>query len=847
MAKTRHTRSIKVRLLTLWLGMTVIAVLVIAIIAINSAQSVGRQAQQVSSQAISAQAEEYLKQYTLSSARENDLVLSQVTRDIQKVAALAVTIYDNPGQYDSQTFWPVDQHMSLGDKGQYLNSKADITSVFVPNTQPVDEETLRDIRLSAYLEPVLKATFENSPIAEAIYFATPRDVVRYYPNIELGKVVPPDFKATGRVWFTGSGPVRDPTRSAWWTPAYADATGLGVVTTAAIPIYTKNNEFVGVVGFDITLTGMKKAVEATQILRYGYSFLIDGDGKAVALPEQGYNDILGRPPAQGEGGGAMLSDTKSPFRPVILEMLKGQIGIQTIEAGGKKYTVAYAPLPSNNWSLGSVVSSEDVLMPVARLQAEMDKNTRSLLLNRAAPVMAVVLVLMMILVTVLTSRMLAPIQKLTGAVERVGAGEWDVKIPQGKRLDEIGILAQTFQTMTLQLRSLVGNLEQGVAERTRRLERRSLQLQTAAEVARDITTIQDLDDLLNKAVNLIRGRFGFYHAGLFLIDDLGEYACLRAATGEAGRQLIERGHKLKVGEIGLVGYVTGTGQPRIALDVGADAVHFKNPWLPDTRSEMALPLKVNERDCGATLDRGETLVIGALDVQSTVGSAFDQEDIAILQILADQLAVAIQNIRLVEKLETALRETDTLYQHQVQQNWSIQGGIKPTGYEYDRLRVKAGEFNLPREMMTLDLQNGHAVIMEANNGSGETRHSSTLAAPLVLRGQVIGIIGLEKEDPGYTWTDDEMAIVEAAATQATLSLENARLLEKSQRDAANEQLIGDISSRMRETLDIDSVLQTATQEIYKALSLHEVTIKLAEPTGTGNGNGHGNGNGNGHG
>ena len=139
----------------------------------------------------------------------------------------------------------------------------------------------------------------------------------------------------------------------------------------------------------------------------------------------------------------MLSDTKGPFRPVILEMLKGQTGTKTIEAGGKKYTVAYAPLPSNQWSLGSVVSSEDVLMPIARLQAEMEQNTRSLLLNRALPIMAVVLMLMMILVTILTSRMLAPIQKLTGAVERVGAGEWDVKIPQ-ESTDEIGMLAGTF-------------------------------------------------------------------------------------------------------------------------------------------------------------------------------------------------------------------------------------------------------------------------------------------------------------------------------------------------------------------------------------------------------------------
>jgi GAF domain-containing protein/HAMP domain-containing protein len=829
MVKTRHSRSIKTRLLSLSLGMTIFAVAVIAIIAVTSTQNVGRQAQQISSQAISAQAEEYLKQYTLSSARENDLALSQVARDIQKIAALAAAIYDNPLQYDSQTFWPVDQHMFQGDQGQYLNSKADITTVFVPNTQSMDDETQRDLRLSAYLEPALKATFENNPMAEAIYFATPRDVVRYFPNIELGKVVPPDFKASGRVWFTGSTPSRDPTRSAWWTPAYADATGLGVVTTAAIPIFTSDNRFVGVIGFDITLTGMKKAVEATQILRTGYSFLMDADGKAIALPDQGYDDILGRPPAPNENG-VILSDLQGAFRPVILEMLKGSTGTQTVETNGKKYTVAYAPLPSNNWSLGSVVSSEDVLKPVASLQSQIDQNTRLLLINRAVPVMVVVLVLIVILLAVYTTRMLAPIQTLAGAVEKVGAGEWDVIFPQ-ESTDEIGMLAKTFQSMTLQLRSLVGNLEQRVAERTRRLERRSMQLQTTAEVARDITTIQDLDDLLNKAVNLIRGRFGFYHAGLFLIDDLGEYAHLRAATGEAGRQLLARGHKLKVGEVGLVGYVTGTGRPRIALDVGSDAVHFKNPLLPDTRSEMALPLIVKEQ------------VIGALDVQSSVGSAFDQEDIDILQILADQLAVAINNIRLVEKLETALKETDTLYQSQVKQSWSILGGVKATGYEYDRLRVKAAEFNLPPEVLA-DLQNGHAIVLKTHPTNGGKGHSSTLATPLVLRGQVIGIIGLEKDDPNYVWTVDEIAIVEAAAYQASLTLENARLLEKSQRRAANEQLIGDISSRMRQSLDIDTVLQTATQEFYKALGLHEVTIKLTNAEGNGKGHGNGNGHGN---
>ena len=182
-------------------------------------------------------------------------------------------------------------------------------------------------------------------------------------------------------------------------------------------------------------------------------------------------------------------------------------------------------------------------------------------------------------------------------------------------------------------------LEQRVQERTNDLERRSVQLRVAAEIARDATSARELNDLLNSAVNLVRDRFGFYHAGIFLLDKRREYAILKAATGEAGRQMIERKHKLKVGETGIVGYATGTGQPRIALDVGADAVHFKNPLLPETRSEMALPFKVNDQ------------VIGALDVQSTQEAAFDEEDVAILQTMADQLAVAITRLERAAELE----------------------------------------------------------------------------------------------------------------------------------------------------------------------------------------------------
>jgi PAS domain S-box-containing protein len=187
-------------------------------------------------------------------------------------------------------------------------------------------------------------------------------------------------------------------------------------------------------------------------------------------------------------------------------------------------------------------------------------------------------------------------------------------------------------------------LEQRVTERTAELEHRTLQLQTAAEVARDAAIAHDLDGLLERAANLICERFGFYHTGIFLVDLQGEHAVLKAGTGEPGREMIEHGHKLRVAEEGIVGHVVGSGEPRIALDVGADAVHFKNPYLPDTRSEMALPLKVGER------------IIGALDVQSTEKAAFGEQDVATLQLMTDQLAIAIERTRLFEQTQAALEE-----------------------------------------------------------------------------------------------------------------------------------------------------------------------------------------------
>jgi nitrate/nitrite-specific signal transduction histidine kinase len=270
---------------------------------------------------------------------------------------------------------------------------------------------------------------------------------------------------------------------------------------------------------------------------------------------------------------------------------------------------------------------------------------------------ALIAVLAAVAVSLLLTRSIsAPLANLAETATLIAAGDLR-RSAEVKREDEIGTLGLAFNSMTGQLRDLIVGLEQRVTERTRDLERRAVQLQAAAEVGHAAASIRDLDELLPRVTHLISDRFGFYHAGVFLLDDAGEYAVLRAANSDGGRRMLDRGHRLRVGAQGIVGYVTGAGEPRIALDVGEDSIHFRNPDLPGTRSEMALPLIVGGR------------VLGALDVQSTEEAAFTQEDTEVLQVLADQVAVALENARLFADAQEALEATRRAFGEMSRRAW----------------------------------------------------------------------------------------------------------------------------------------------------------------------------------
>jgi GAF domain-containing protein len=425
---------------------------------------------------------------------------------------------------------------------------------------------------------------------------------------------------------------------------------------------------------------------------------------------------------------------------------------------------------------------------------------------------ALISVLLAVGVSLLVARGIAnPLSKLTETATRIAAGdlEYAAKV---EREDEIGRLAQAFNSMTNRLRELIGSLEQRVADRTREIERRSAYLEASAEVGRVATSILEADRLIHDLVELIRERFALYYVGLFLVDEKGQWAVLRAGTGEAGQAMLARGHRVKVGE-GMIGWSVANAQARIASEAEMDAVRLATPELPDTRSEAALPLR----------SRGQ--VVGALTVQSDQPGTFDPDTIVTLQTMADQAAVALDNARLFAESQAALETTRRAYSELSREAW---GRLLRTrvslGVRSDESGVTETE-DVWRPEMELALQEGKTV--QGDGGPEDSRRP--LAVPIKVRDNVVGVLDTYKPAEAGEWTEEEVALLEALADQLGQALESARLYQDTQRRAAAEQMTGEVTSRMRETLDMDTVLQSAAREIREALGLHDVMIQLVPP------------------
>jgi GAF domain-containing protein/HAMP domain-containing protein len=415
----------------------------------------------------------------------------------------------------------------------------------------------------------------------------------------------------------------------------------------------------------------------------------------------------------------------------------------------------------------------------------------------------IILVLGTLVIIAMTTALIArsltnPITALAKVADSISQGNFNARA-KVSTTDEIGVLASAFNSMTERLSENLAHLEERVAERTEELQssnetnaRRASQFESIARVGRAISSTQTISELLPQITTAISEQFGFYHVGIFLLDSHREYAILVAANSEAGKKMLDRNHRLLVGGAGIVGFVTKTGQPRVALDVGLDAAFFNNPDLPDTHSEIALPLRIS------------TEIIGALDVQSQETNAFSKEDVSILSILADQVSIAIQNARSNLQGREALAQADAASLQLSGKQWKRFFTEQPSeGFVFDGINAK--------DIKTSDQQ-----------------FPDSLAIPLTVRGTRIGTLKLSASDPARKWTEDEIVMAQATAERTALAVESARLLQEAQKRAAKEQTIGDISAKIGGLVNIDNILQTAIQELGNNMPNIEIAIQFKQ-------------------
>ncbi|MCS7072100.1 MAG: GAF domain-containing protein, partial [Anaerolinea sp.] len=364
---------------------------------------------------------------------------------------------------------------------------------------------------------------------------------------------------------------------------------------------------------------------------------------------------------------------------------------------------------------------------------------------------------------------------------------------------EVGRLFAAFQMLSQRVNELNREIITQVGRYSRNLD-------IASRIGRETATLYDTDVLLNRAINLICDEFGFYHAQVFLIDEIGKNAVLVYSRGEIGQQLLARKHKLGVGSDSVIGRVTASGRPVIINDTQAtspDQPHYFNPLLPETRAELALPLQVGDR------------IIGALDIQSTEPNVFQQEDLSIFQLLADQIAIALENARLIVETGRRYQQIDELNRQLTRIAWEETPARSHLAsvYRYDLMNVER-----------LTEADGEPPIDELIS-------NTELRVPIKVRGEVIGVLDVETDGQAQ-FSESDRAIVRAVAERVAIAIESARLFEETQINLAETSTLYQLSRYLSEASTLEDILNAIIVSVMPDATSGQIAVFDDYPAGS---------------
>jgi GAF domain-containing protein/HAMP domain-containing protein len=594
------------------------------------------------------------------------------------------------------------------------------------------------------------------------------------------------------------------------SPAYIDDTTFEPLIVIAVPVKNIFGDFQGTLVAEVNLKFMWDLVDRLEIGEKGVAYVVDRQGKLLAFGD--VTRVL---------AGENLShlDEVAEFvgrEEPLLELDEEGISVST-GINGTNIVSTYIPLGTPDWAVV-------IELPVLEAYRDILPN-----IIASGAIILIVAVLAAVVGTYLAQRLAAPLLNLTETATRIAGG--DVELQAGTEGPaEVSQLAAAFNSMTEQLRGLIGSLEQRVVGRTQRLE-------IVASLGERLSAILNLEALLAEVVNRVKESFDYYHAHIYLLDDEQQCLVVAEGTGEAGAAMKTQGHNILLNaRTSLVARAARSGEIVRVDNVREADDWLPNPLLPHTYSEMAVPIII------------EGQVVGVLDVQQDRIAGLDEGDASLLRSLANQVGIAIRNARLFNEVETALAEARAAHERYIEQSWE-KAKLRRRGagqYHYARSEAPALSESALTEAKRLALSQDHPVIMTLNGGQdagtkkrkkASLPNQQSIIAPITIRNKAIGALQLHPASEDQTWTEDDLAVVETVLDQLAQSAESLRLFEDTRERAGREQIIREITDKLRAAPNLERLVEIATTELGERLAAKYTQLELSIEKSSDNGNG----------
>ena len=581
-------------------------------------------------------------------AEKANQVFSSIQDSLIQIANYRTSLYEQAALLGDGRYWNArDELIQLGG-GQYVTAHSNPSAVFINNTVDLTDQLIQELNVDAYLDLVVPELLDKNPNVLAAYFIDDLGVMRRYSKSSITALAP-EFNPQDGIFYSISTPENNPERKPSWTSPYQDATGAGLMVSVSVPVYTTRDDFKGVMGMDMQLGRIAENIARISIGNTGFAFLIDKTGHILAMPEEKYplfglqpeNVPLNQSPRE-----TILGHGSDDFQAIAKRMIHGESGISIVVIDGVENYIVYTPLKTPGYSLGVVAPVKELNAAIINSRAEVQVETNSFL--KISAILLIGLLIVTIFLSMNTSKIIsAPLIGLTQMAEKITSGDLSARAVVKAR-DETGTLAIAFNSMTARLEETLAGLEQAVAERTRDLE-------IAIHVSKQITQVLRLDDLLPTLVEDTRAGFDLYFVAVYLYEASNRKLVLSAGTGEGGQRMMADRKVFDIDARPSIVAQAGRDQQAIVIgDVARSSLHLANPYLPLTRSEAAIPM----------ITQGE--LIGVLGLQSEQTDHFKQEDIRILNSLAEQIGVAVKNARLYEEqifVAEELKRVDKMKSH----------------------------------------------------------------------------------------------------------------------------------------------------------------------------------------